>query len=241
MTALAVSATYFQDLYVETTVATTRPNDAYVFFHGFPGGTIHNEDVAKAVANQTGAATHVVHFGGLGKGKGEFGFLKSIEQSMNLMRNISSQQNVQRIHLFGHSWGGLVAVNAAMQVEGKLGALFLVSPYSGLPDSTATRHVLGAMKKSDPLFPANLDIEGAVKDVATISNFYNPFVVVKKIRPLKTYILQAQNDDEVPASVNRAFAPMFSPEATYLEVNQNHSFTNRAELISQITNWLRHS
>ncbi len=230
---------HFEDLFVQWFPAKPSCSEAYVFFHGFPGGGIRNEDLAAAVANQTGAAVYVIHYGGLGRGKGEFGFLKSLNECLAFVDEIKSQSTFSRVNFYGHSWGGLVALNAAARCENKLGDIILVSPFSFVPENETVRHLLLAMQKSDAGFPQTLNIQDALADVETIAKQHNPRMLVRALKPRRVLILQSENDDQVPAAMNRQFAPMFTPEARYLEVNQDHSFTNRAALIDIVCKWVR--
>lgn len=230
---------HFEDLFVQWFPAKRGCSSAYVFFHGFPGGGVRNEDIATAVTNTTGAASFVVHYGGLGRGKGEFGFLKSLDQCLSFVNELQTRGNFETLHFYGHSWGGLVALNAAASVSQKLGDLVLVSPFSFVPGADIVRSLLLSIQKNDSGFPASLNIDSAVVDVETIAKKHNPRMLVQNLRPRRTLVLQAVNDDQVPAAMNRAFAPMFTPEARYLEVEQDHSFTNRAALIELVSKWVK--
>jgi pimeloyl-ACP methyl ester carboxylesterase len=187
--------------------------------------------------------TFVIHFGGLGHGKGEFGFLKSIEQSLAFVEEVAASERFDRLHLFGHSFGGLVALNAARKISessaSKLGDIFLVSPFSFVPSANETRALLASIRNSDADFPAALDIETAITEVELIGKRFNPREIAPQLKARRVFILQAKHDDEVPAQLNRLFAPMFQPEARYLEVDQDHSFTDRPALIKIVTDWLR--
>jgi pimeloyl-ACP methyl ester carboxylesterase len=181
----------------------------------------------------------VIHYGGLGRGKGDFGFLKSLNQCLEFVDDLKAQTQLSRIHFYGHSWGGLVALNAAVRSGEKLGDLILVSPFSFVPGSDVVKQLLLSIKKSDSCFPQSLSIESAVADVDVIGKQNNPRLFVHKLQARRTLIVQSEKDDQVPAAMNRAFAPMFKPEARYLEVDQDHSFTNRAALIEIISKWVK--
>jgi len=232
--------TYFQDLYVKSFRPSQTSKHGFIFFHGFPGGGVRNEDLGEVIQQRIGSHCYVVHYGGIGKGKGKFSFRRSVEQSLQLVDSIMSQEKLDSLSIYGHSWGGLVAINAAAKIQGKLDKLILVSPYSMLPPKTMVREILSGYAAADPALADVFSIDEAVDDVDFIDKNYNPRAAIKKItlKPGAALFLQAQDDGEVPAPLSRSFVPLFPVAPDYREVKQDHSFTNREELIRTVTDWL---
>lgn len=231
---------HFQDLYVKIFRPLKETKRGFIFFHGFPGGGVRNEDLGEAVQKRTGDNCYIVHYGGLGKGKGKFSFRRSVEQSIALVNSIIKQDNLDSLSIYGHSWGGLVAINAAAKIKTKLDKLILVSPYSALPPKTMVREILSGYTLADPSLKNVLSVDEAIEDVDFIDKNYNPRVAIKQIT-LKTgasLFLQSQDDKEVPAHLSKSFVPLFPVAPEYRELKQDHSFTNREELIRTVTDWL---
>jgi pimeloyl-ACP methyl ester carboxylesterase len=231
---------YFQDLYVKSYRPIQKSKHGFIFFHGFPGGGVRNEDLAEAIHKRSGSNCFVVHYGGLGKGKGNFSFRRSVEQSLQLVSSLVAQEKLDSVTLYGHSWGGLVAINAAAKVQSKLDKLILVSPYSMLPPKSMVREILSGYIAADPALAKVFSMEEAIEDIDFINKNYNPRSAIKNVslKSNGTLFLQAQNDGEVPAPLSRSFVPLFSAAPDYREVGQDHSFTNREELIRTIIDWL---
>lgn len=232
--------TYFQDLYVKSFRPSQTSKHGFIFFHGFPGGGVRNEDLGEAIQQQTGSNCYVVHYGGLGQGKGKFSFRRSVDQSLQLIDSIISEEKLDSLSIYGHSWGGLVAINAADKIRAKLDKLILVSPYSMLPPKSMVREILSGYVAADPALENVLSIDEAIDDVDFIDKNYNPRAAIKQItlKPGAVLFLQALDDGEVPAPLSRSFVPLFPVAPDYREVKQDHSFTNREELIRTVTDWL---
>ncbi len=231
---------YFQDLFVKTLRPQKCSGNGFFFFHGFPGGGVRNEDLGAAIQKHSGDICFVVHYGGLGNGKGKFSFRRSVEQSLQLVNSIIRQEKLESLSIYGHSWGGLVAINAAAKLQAKLDKLILVSPYSMLPPKTMVREILSGYVAADPALANVFSVDEAIEDVDFIDKNYNPRAAIKQIslKPGAFLFLQAQDDGEVPAPLSRAFVPLFPVAPDYREVKQDHSFTNRAELIRLVIEWL---
>jgi pimeloyl-ACP methyl ester carboxylesterase len=231
---------YFQDLCIKAYSKSSDSKKCFVFFHGFPGEGVRNEDLAEAISKHTDATCFVIHFGGLGNGRGEFGFRRSVEQSIACVDSIVASDKFESFSLYGHSWGGLVAINVASKIESKIDKLILASPYCVLPPKAMVRKILAGYVAESPALAHVFSIEEGVDDLDFIDQHFNPKKALLQIelKPGSTLFLQAKDDDEVPTAVSRAFLPNFPVTPEYHEVDQVHSFKKRADLISTLTNWL---
>ena len=231
---------YFQDLYIKTYRPQVHSKKGFLFFHGFPGEGVRNEDLAEAISQQTGSTCFVVHFGGLGKGKGKFSFKRTIEQSLAYLDELMIRESFDTISLYGHSWGGLVAINAASKLKSRIDKLILVSPYSTLPPKAMVRKILGGCIENSPALEHVFSIDEGVEDIDSIEQNFNPRTAIlqTQLKPGSVLFLQAKNDDEVPSAVSRDFLQAFPVAPEYQEVDQVHSFIKRAELISAVKTWI---
>lgn len=231
---------YFQDLHIKTYRPQTGSKKGFVFFHGFPGEGVRNEDLAEVISEQTGFTCFVVHFGGLGNGKGKFGFKRSIEQSLAYIDDLMAHEHFDSLSLYGHSWGGLVAINIASKIKSKIDKLILVSPYSMLPPKVMVRKILTGFVIDTPSLEPVFSIDEGVQDLDFIDHNFNPkkAILQTQLKPGSTLFLQAKEDEEVPAAISRAFLQSFPEPPEYHEVDQVHSFRKRDELIATVKNWL---
>ena len=97
--------------------------EAFVVYHGFPGEPAPDEvekfrtfprkfvDVAQAVHAETHADVFMPHYEGLGESRGKFSFLRAVERSIALGKEIFDR-GYRRLHVVGNSWGGLCGFNA---------------------------------------------------------------------------------------------------------------------------------
>lgn len=69
---------------------------------------------------------------------------------------------------------------------------------------------------------------------------FDPNQIVGDLRSnLKGYFIQVRIDDEVPALTTAAFVQSMRPGFKYLEVDQDHSFRNRVDLLKRELNWVK--
>lgn len=141
--------------------------------------------------------------------------------------------------LYGASWGGLVALNAASKLGSTLGSLILASPFSLLPSAEHARSLLQNLSKEEA-YPKALKIEDAIADIKLIQEQFNPRKSVREIVAADGVLLmQAKKDLQVPPLVNQTLVPLFAMPIDYREVDQDHSFSNRNALINTMLKWLK--
>jgi len=121
-------------------------------------------DLGAAVHEHAGLTTFVVNYGGLGQRRGSFGFLKSVEESVAFVEQLRAGYQFAKISVYGASWGGLVALNAASRLGTTLGSLILASPFSLLPSQDHARSMLLELSKEEA-YPRRLLIENALADM----------------------------------------------------------------------------
>jgi pimeloyl-ACP methyl ester carboxylesterase len=210
-----------------------RTEEAAILFHGFPAHRGEkNIDLARAIHSKTGLDTFVIHYRGLGNSPGIFSFAESVKESLALAKGLIDQNHYQQLHVIGHSWGGLVAVNVIRAVGPAAGKLILLSPFSQFPDSQATRAIINTIREEVPDLFGTLTAEQILQDIAAAKEQFDPNAVVLKLNNEEVTIIQALRDEEVPAIVTRTFLKHFPLPVRYIELDQDHSFqTNRNEMI----------
>lgn len=228
---------YSEDLFVEKRTGGSKANHAVVFFHGFPGGGTRGMDLGAAVHEHAGLTTFVVNYSGLGQGRGNFGFLKSLEESVAFVEQLRAGGQFAKISLYGASWGGLVALNAASKLGSTLGSLILASPFSLLPSQDHARSMLLELSHEEA-YPKELKIDDAISDINLIQEKFNPRKAAREVVAADGVLLmQAKKDLQVPPLVNQTLVPLFTTPIDYREVDQDHSFSNRDALIQTLLEW----
>lgn len=121
-------------LHTETSILNVHFNgndsgETIIFLHGGPGVPDYLTDVSGKLID----SCRTVTFDQRGTGKSEclnedFG----IDEYISDLDKIIELSGVDKVHLFGHSWGGLLAQLYAARNREKIHSLFLCSPSSGV-------------------------------------------------------------------------------------------------------------
>ncbi len=218
-----------------------KQDELVIFFHGFPGRTTKNEDVFNFVNEKLGYSTHLFHYKGLGRSKGHFSFLSSIEFSISLAKKLSN--DFKKIHIIGHSWGGLVGVNAFCNVdEQKRGALILLNPLVKIPGQEQILGIVknsfenGGLRKDD--YTAE-DLVMLSKEAIRIASDYGIDKSIGKLLEFgaSVYFLLSKNDDVT--SMEHALPIVRTLTANQIIFNDDHWLSHRNELIDAINHILK--
>ena len=214
--------------------------EAYLFLHGFPAESGKNEDLARAVANSTGKDVFIIHYEGLGQSHGQFSFVRTVEMPAEFIRYLLNQENYVRIHLIGHSWGGLVAINLKKMFGEEIGKLVLLAPFVAVPNSTVARILLSEVKDTNPRIADRIDVESLTEEINIIIRSYHPLKIAPQaFAPLNdVFILQGLEDVESTPDNTKQLVASFPSRPTYKEIHQPHSFDDRQLLISIVASWL---
>lgn len=103
-------------------------NETVILLHGGPGVPDEMLEVVEVLHRQYNVITFEQRGVGLSK-CGDSGY--SIEKYISDLDAIASELNIEKFHLFGHSWGGLYAQVYALKNMDRIKSLFLCSPSSG--------------------------------------------------------------------------------------------------------------
>lgn len=208
----------------------------YIFFHGFPAelGT-KNSDIAGAVASNIKAASAIMHYSGLGLSKGTFSFDGSIREAEAVMDYLKTR-GAQRFRIFGHSWGGLVALNILASRKYNIDGVFLVSPLTTLPDRESVKTILCDTEAEFPKFKGL--VEQWLEEIDRLRPLSDPasFNFLPQMQA-SGMVVQAKDDDVVPSAMTKNFMQKLGPTFEYHEVLQDHSFSDRETLIKQFLDW----
>lgn len=213
----------------------TPSREAAVVFHGFPAqppwdpAREKGRDIAERIAQDVGHDTFVMHYAGLGQSGGKFSFPHSVTDSIALVDHLRREYGYRTIHLVGHSWGGLVALNVYQALpENVRGNVVLLSPFVFFPDDALLRQALAAIGGQTTIhYAAGDTIDDAVRDLRAVESSHNPLQVVTQVPALgaRTLILQADQDDEVPVEHTRRLVAQFPQPPQYYEVPTDHKFS----------------
>lgn len=110
------------------TIDGNNNSETIILLHGGPGVPDYMAEISKLLENEY----KVVRFDQRGVGKSECLNEKyDIEQYFNDIDEILNYLKIEKVHILGHSWGGLLAQLWASKNPEKLHSLFLCSPSSG--------------------------------------------------------------------------------------------------------------
>lgn len=216
--------------------------------HGFPAETPvrpeweKNQDIAARIAQSVPVDVYLSHYRGLGKSPGSFSFRRSVSDSLDLARAILNGGQHRILHVIGHSWGALVAMNVVRAIGGLSGKIILLSPFNDIPSDDVLERVLRGVCVDVPIRFEAGDIQGAVQEIRAIAQDGDSRRIAAEITTVQgqVTILQAISDDEVPTASTREFVKYFRIEPEYIEVESDHKFSvNREHLIDLIISRLR--
>ena len=244
-----ISTFLFQNYVAMFHQATVPTSSAVILSHGFPSQPFEdpklekNWDLAQMVNDNLGVDSFLMHYSGLGKSHGEFSFLESVQDSLKLSREIQARFKYDRIHLIGHSWGGLITMNiyAALPVALR-GAVVLLSPFTIFPDDEVLEAILREIDEESDIPYRYPTMEAVVADFQSVKHEHSPIQLVDThgFRGDRFMILQAQNDGAVPEENTRRFVSRFSTPPVYEEVQTDHKFlVDRDMWLSMIIKFLR--
>ncbi|MGL5020945.1 MAG: alpha/beta hydrolase family protein [Mycoplasmatales bacterium] len=113
--------------------------DLFIYFHGFTGSKIDQNHMASNMAKKMcslGYGFLRMDFYGTGDSDGDFYQMtlsEEIEQAKYIIKYAKTLDNINNIHLIGHSMGGLVSINVVSNVIDKI---ILLAPAIKMGDLT---------------------------------------------------------------------------------------------------------
>ncbi len=205
-----------------------RPSKRTILLlHGFPANkNLKNLDIAYLLHQKLEANIYIVHYQGLGESPGEFLFTRSIMESIAVIDRITSQDSERSLELIGHSWGGLVAVNALKERASRLRHVILLSPLCYADRQSPLREwLLNEVRVECPGVYGNQTQATIARDFEIIIDHHLPTLLAPTLEPsIPITIIQAKNDDTTPPERTGEFAKRLTRPPNYLELDDDHSF-----------------
>ncbi len=216
-------------------------SNAVLFLHGFPANrNVKNLDLADVVHQQTKRAVYLLHYRGLGESHGDFRFTQSIQEAVEVMHRLAKDH--RKVTVIGHSWGGLVGMNIAQRCPELVDQLILLSPLCELDKNNSLYSwILHEVKNDCPGVYGKLSQEDILAEIEGVVANHAPKDIVGRIpSTIPITLIQAALDDTTPAAAAKALLPHFSSQVNYLELPQDHSFSqSRRQLADTILGVLR--
>jgi len=222
-----------------------KGDTAILLLHGFPSESFNgtdqekNEDLLRYLSETTGLEAYLHHYNGLGKSnKGNFSFIDSINDSLELTKLILLKH--KNLILIGHSWGGWVAMNCINNLSRSIKKLILLSPLNAIPNTESLESIMESIKKDFPYLTQDKPVSEFVKDLEKVNITHNPRQCINNIdSDSKIYIIQANDDQEVPRQTTDEFQNLFGLNCTYDVMDTDHSFIkNRFEMFNKCRNFI---
>lgn len=212
--------------------------NAILMFHGFPATRgVKNLDIADYLHHHYKQDVYLLHYRGLGESLGVFKFTDSLNEASRVIEMLTENGRHKKIRLVGHSWGGLVSLNAADRHSALIESIVLISPFCDVQKSdplydwfvndvrTELRHIFGNMTEAE--IEKDFDV--------ILENHLPKFIAPRLSASLPIGIVQASRDDVTPTATLKTVLPLFKTHPKYIELDQDHSFTqNRKELAETV-------
>ena len=199
-----------------------------IFFHGFPADSGKNEDLAQHLHKKLNVDTYLMHFAGLGKSKGKFSFKGAMDDALSFSRYVIGLRDYQRVTIIGHSFGGYVASHVANELKG-VDNLIMLAPLVSIPPPEVAEMVIKEFmleRKGYSQSELRQDVE-SIRGVELGASSYR-----------NIYILHGKHDIVIDPQLTRDFADSRSLLANYEELDTDHWFVNREELLRKVLDWL---
>ncbi len=207
-----------------------------IIFHGFPGEE-KNEDIAQLVSGELGHLVILPHHIGLGKSVGQFSFYTSVREGIDFLKSAQNEISPLEINVIGHSWGGLIAINAFNEISReRRGKLVLIAPFSYFPDDNTLRSIIGQFVADYPSIFENYPINHVLKDIRMIESKYAPRRIIEELEVSSADLsfVQGTYDETIPLETTRELRSIFSEKSKLIELDDDHKFTGDREQIGRV-------
>ncbi len=182
--------------------ALARPDaDALLAFHGNAGSALHRGYLARGLDPYF--AVHILEYPGYGSRPGrprEKTLYAAAEEALGLLRTERSG----RVFLAGESLGSGVACHLAGTRPDKVAGLFLITPFTSLPDVGRSHY---------PFLPVGLLLRDRYDNESKLERYSGPLAV-----------LLAERDNVVPARLGQElFDGYAGPKRLWIQAGRNHN------------------
>jgi pimeloyl-ACP methyl ester carboxylesterase len=214
--------------------------EAVFLFHGFPANRSgKNLDIAMAVFKALKIDAYIIHYRGLGDSPGYFSFSDSVFESVRSANEILAFGRYAKLHIYGHSWGSVVASNVAFQLKERCQSLMLACPLTKVvvDDPMLTGLVHSVLQEMPDVFgPQSLeDVRLDLQSFTESSKIFQPWDLAPKLdqSQIQIKIVQALKDEYTPPAKTRELIKRFSQMPIYVEYDVDHSFMEDRKLLAQ--------
>jgi pimeloyl-ACP methyl ester carboxylesterase len=211
-----------------------RNSEVMLFLHGYPSENERkNRDFLQKVFNHS---PHVdcflIHYPGLGNGKGPFHFSKTFQAAINTHEHLVSFLKYKKVHIFGHSWGGFNTLNLIKQVS-NIGTVVLASPFLNIPHGFSSHEFVERIYEDTKKHLLHTSKEEILKDLnsLTITDIFNNNIHWLNKNKKLIHLIQATNDLSTPVEWARSFTSKLT-QVRYKEIITDHSFEDTREQVA---------
>ena len=227
---------YWGEMFVTHMKPQQNSQGCVLFLHGYPAAKQKNYDVAEVFA-LSGFDVFLPHYAGLGWSKGVFGFEKSRDEIAKLAREIKAQRPDCPLSVVGHSWGGLLAIQIADQIDGNL---LLFAPLSYIPSEDSgdienknysnLKNFTNFISSISPKNSAQYSFDKLYAEINRLRLDEENQIAWMMNHRITVTILHAPDDDVIPIRHSRDLVQKLSTGASsssLIEVpHEDHSFGN---------------
>ncbi len=198
----------------------------FIFLHGFPSiRSRQNLDLAEAVSKTFHANCFIPHYRGLGISPGRFFLQSSLQDARECLKKISL--TFSKVHLVGHSWGGMISLNLLKEFPNLVASLTLISPL--LDFKITDDSIVGLVRDVRADYPTlftDISEEEQIADAEVIHKSHRPIVWSQDILQVPLLVFQAAADHYTPKEQTLQLLQSWGPRSQYLELPLDHSFLN---------------
>ena len=210
-------------------------NNQWFLLHGFPGlnSKLMLNQMACQLNSLPSTTAEVISYPGLHNSIDEFGFHKSVEFVLSLIKDTISMNSPKKIYLIGHSWGGFVSLAVGKKLNLANVHLVLLAPFThfslevpSLQQHQAAELVQEAHVMNPDQFTSQL-LPGLSEDLMSLVQEQNfCFETNKWLDESRfTFILGLQ-DAVLPPPYMKEFLRQFNENKLNLfELDDDHSFS----------------
>lgn len=209
-------------------------SEVMLFLHGYPSENERkNRDFLQKVFNNS---PHIdcflIHYPGLGKGKGQFQFSKTFKAAITAHQYLLQNLNYKKVHVFGHSWGGFNTLNLIKHVS-SIDTIVLASPFLDIPFGLTAQEFVSNTFQNTKEHLTHTTEEKILKDLEslTITNIFNDNINWLNKHKKLIHIVQATDDIKTPVEIARSFSSKLD-QVRYQEIVTDHSFEDTREQVA---------
>ena len=187
------------------------PRDQVVIAHGYAEHSGRYDAVAQFLTAR-GFAVHALDHHGQGKSEGARAVIERFAQADadldTLVDNVRADSGLATVKLIGHSMGGSLALNYALNHQEKLSGLVLSGPAIGGKMARVTRWLLALISTFAPQRGTiALDANAVSRDPAVVANYISDPLVFRGKVPARTAHEMFKAIHSYPASVGSLTIP----------------------------------